>query len=59
MNLGKSHQLLIQITGRRQAVGSKDPADVSGREVGKEVSVSCHHHWTRMQRALAKVSLVL
>lgn len=39
-------------------MSSKDPADVSGREVGKGVSVSCHHTWTRMQRALAKFSLV-
>lgn len=59
VNLGKSHQLLFQSTRRRQAVGSKDPADVSGREVGKDVSVSCHRPWTRIQRALAKFSLVL
>lgn len=32
---------------------------MSGREVEKEVSVSCHHCWTRMQRALAKFSPVL
>lgn len=31
---------------------------MSGREMGKEMSVSCHHPWTRMQRALAKFSLV-
>ena len=59
VNLGKSHWLLFLSTGRRQAAGSKDAADVSGREVGKEISVSCNLPWTGMQRALAKFSLFL
>lgn len=59
VNLGKSHQLLFQSTVRRQAAGSNYPADVSGKEVGKKMSVSCDFPQTRMERAWAKFSLVL